>query len=248
MSPTRNLTIVLSIIFAVFLSCSYFKKPYDIIIKSAKIVDGTGNPWYSADIGVKDGCITKIGMLNIEDGEKIINAEGFTASPGYIDVHTHADRKIISKPDALNYLRQGVTTLVGGNCGSSIFPLEELFRKIEEQGTAVNFASLCGHNTIRKIVLGEDDRKPEADELFKMKDLVRQDMQAGALGLSTGLIYVPGCYAETEEIIELTKEIKPFGGIYVTHMRSEGKKIEYAVKEALTIGSKAGVRVEISHI
>jgi len=247
-SNKKILSILLLISLIIFASCRYFQKPNDIIIKSAKIIDGTGNPWYSADIGIKDGRIARIGLLNIGDGDKIINAEGLIAAPGFIDVHTHADRDILSKPDALNYLRQGVTTLVGGNCGSSLFPLEELFERIEEKGIGINFASLSGHNTIRKTAMGEDDRKPAAHELLKMKSMVRQDMLAGALGLSTGLIYVPGGYSESQEIIELAKEIKPFEGIYVTHMRSEGKNIASAVQEALQIGSLAGVRVEISHV
>jgi len=177
---------------------------YDILIKSGKIIDGTGAPWICADIGITGPRITHMGKIPSHYGETIIDAEDMYVAPGFIDVHTHVDAKIDSCPEVKNYVLQGVTTVVGGNCGSSQYPLKELFQKIEAK-IAVNFASFVGHNTVREHVMGNDDRAPSQDELTYMKALVHQEMVAGAVGFSTGLSYIPGRYATTEEIIQLTK-------------------------------------------
>ena len=142
---------------------------------------------------------------------------------------------------------QGVTTVVGGNCGSSRYPLQELFQTIESK-VAVNFASFVGHNTIREQVMGNSDRAPTEDELLHMQTLVTNEMKAGAVGFSTGLSYVPGRFSTIEEIIQLTKMIQPFHGVYATHMRNQGKHIKKAIEEAVQIGREAGVAVQISHI
>lgn len=223
------------------------KVRYDILIKSGKIIDGTGTPWIRGDIGITGSRITRIGKIPSKYGEKSIDAENLYVAPGFIDVHTHVDAKIDSHPEVKNYLLQGVTTVVGGNCGFSYYPLQELFQAIESRIT-VNFASFVGHNTIREHVMGNDDRAPRNDELLRMQTLVNQEMGAGAVGFSTGLSYVPGRYATTEEIIQLTKMIQPFHGVYATHMRNQGKHIKKAIKEAIYIGRKAGVAVQISHI
>ncbi len=222
-------------------------KQYDILIKSGKIIDGTGAPWIRGDIGITGSRITCIGNIPNQCGEKIIDAEDLYVTPGFIDVHTHVDTKIDAHPEVKNYLLQGVTTVVGGNCGSSRYPLQELFQKIESK-IALNFASFVGHNTIRKHAMGDSDRAPTDDELHHMQTLVKQEMMAGACGFSTGLSYVPGRYSTTEEIIQLTKMIQPFHGVYATHMRNQGKHIRTAIEEAVQIGRKAGVAVQISHI
>jgi N-acyl-D-amino-acid deacylase len=223
------------------------KKSYDIIIKSGNIIDGTGAPWIHGDIGITGSRISTIGSIPSEYGERIIDAKNLYVTPGFIDVHTHVDTDIETHLEVKNYLMQGVTTVVGGNCGSSHYPLQELFKEIESK-ISINFASFVGHNTIREEVMGNDDRAPDDTELQQMQKLVTQEMETGALGLSTGLSYVPGRYATTEEIVELAKMINPFHGVYATHMRNQGEFIKEAIEEAVNIGKKAGVSVQISHI
>jgi N-acyl-D-amino-acid deacylase len=196
------------------------ERRYDILIKSGKIIDGTGAPWIRGDIGITGSRITRIGTIPDHYGEKIIDAEDLYVAPGFIDVHTHVDTKIDSHPEVKNYVLQGVTTVVGGNCGSSRYPLKELFQAIESKIT-VNFTSFVGHNTVREHVMGDDDRAPVSEELSLMQGIVNQEMRAGAVGFSTGLSYIPGRYSTTEEIIQLTKMIQPFHGVYATHMRNQ---------------------------
>lgn len=239
--------VTLGIFFAIN-SCHLFVPSLDIVIRNGQIIDGTGNPWYRADLGIKDGRIVEIGSLESRPSKKIIDAEGLYVVPGFIDVHTHVDRKIDSYSDVMNYLRQGVTTVVGGNCGGSRFPSQEFLGQLEKKRIAINFATLIGHNTIRRQVMGNDDRAPAPEELARMQELVRQEMLAGAIGLSTGLAYVPGRYSTTDEIIKLVKMVQPYNGVYATHMRNQGKHIKEAIEEALLIGEGAGVTVEISHI
>lgn len=223
------------------------EKSYDIIIKSGKIIDGTGAPWVHGDIGISDSRISTIGSIPSEYGVKVIDAKNLYVTPGFIDVHTHVDYEIETHLKVKNYLLQGVTTVVGGNCGSSYYPLQELFKKVESK-ISINFASFVGHNTIREEVMGNDDRAPDDKELNHMQKLVTQEMKTGAIGLSTGLSYIPGRYATREEIVELTKMIKPFHGVYATHMRNQGEHIKKAIDEAVYIGKKAKVSIQISHI
>ena len=229
-------------------SCEVFDSSLDLIIRDGLILDGTGNPAYQADLGIKDGLVCEIGQLESKNARQIIDASGLYVAPGFIDVHTHVDRKIDSEPVVKNYLFQGVTTVVGGNCGGSRFPLKDLFEKLEKTGIAVNFASLIGHNTIRREIMGDDDRLPTDGEMIRMQELVRQEMAAGAIGFSTGLGYVPGRYSDTEEIIGLAKMIQLFHGIYATHMRNQGTQIKESIEESIRIGRDAGVVVQISHV
>jgi N-acyl-D-amino-acid deacylase len=222
---------------------------FDLVITSGRVLDGTGNPWTKADIGIKDGRVARIGRIPAGAGAQVIDADGLYVAPGFIDVHTHADRLIASQTDVANYLLQGVTTLVGGNCGGSQYPLQQLFDELQASGIALNFASLVGHNTVRRKVMGNDDRIPSPEELSKMQSLVKQEMLAGAIGLSTGLSYVPGRYSTTEEIAALARMVQPFEGLYATHMRNQGLQIKEAIEEAIRIGREAGgIPVQISHI
>jgi N-acyl-D-amino-acid deacylase len=169
-------------------------------------------------------------------------------SPGFIDIHTHCDRGIIEVPTVDNYLLQGVTTVIGGNCGGHPFPLSRLFAELEEEGVSVNFGCLAGHNTIRSQVMGYDMGPPAPEQLQEMCELVRREMRAGAWGLSTGLAYLPGTYSDTQEIVALAEAAAPFGGVYATHLRDQGAGITGAIEEAVRVGEATGMTVQISHI
>ena len=248
MKDMNPIWLALILCFSTVVGNAQDKNLHDFIIKSGTVVDGTGNPGFIADIGIRGDRIAEIGDISDKRGKRVIDARGLIVSPGFIDVHTHTDQGLDSHPEARNYLLQGVTTVVGGNCGGSRFPLDLFFRRIQARGIALNFATFAGHNTIRREVMGDDNRKPTPEELKRMKDLVEQEMLTGAIGLSTGLEYIPGRFSETEEIIALAREIRPFNGIYATHLRDQGEHIRDAVEEALRIGGEAGVKVQISHI
>lgn len=219
---------------------------YDLVITNARVVDGAGNPWFRADVAVKGGKIARVGRVNASEGKKAIDARGQVLAPGFIDVHTHVEN-VYELPDAENFVRMGVTTLVTGNCGGSALDVGKFLGRATETPIAVNLATLVGHNTVRRSVLGEANRQPNAEELEKMKALVERAMQDGAVGLSTGLFYVPGAYAKTDEVVELAKVAARFGGVYATHMRDEGERVADSVRESIEIGERAGLPVEISH-
>ncbi|TKJ32776.1 N-acyl-D-amino-acid deacylase [bacterium (candidate division B38) B3_B38] len=221
--------------------------PYDLAIIGGMVVDGTGNPWFRADVGIKGERIAYIGVIPAKEASEVIRGKGLVVSPGFIDIHTHTDRGLLANPLAENYLYQGVTTVVGGNCGGSPYPIGEHLEKLRDEGISLNFATLVGHNTIRRKVMGMKDTPPTSEELAEMKRLVKQGITEGALGLSTGLKYVPGAYASTEEVIELAKVAARYHGIYATHMREEGLGVIEALKEAILIGEKGGLPVQISH-
>jgi N-acyl-D-amino-acid deacylase len=235
-----------------FLQCS-IAPSFDVVIFGGTLVDGTGKPAFAADIGIQDGKITKIGRLKKDRGWNSIDATGKYVAPGFIDVHTHCDDGIADKRRnaALNYLTQGVTLLVGGNCGGGTYRVNDYFSRLEEQGIGPHIIHLVGHGTVRQSVLGYADRAPTRDELEEMKALVERAMQEGAWGLSSGLFYAPGSFARTEELIELCRVVKKYGGIYASHIRDESNYsigLEAAVLEAVEIGEKSGVVVQISHI
>ena len=221
---------------------------FNLLISHGKIIDGSGNPWFEGDIGIRDGRIAEIGRIDSSRAARTIEAKGLVVAPGYIDVHTHIESGITRQPVAENFLRMGVTSVVTGNCGGSELNLGEWFAELEKNGVSINIASLIGHNTVRRAGMnGDFDRPPVAEEMEKMRGFVEKGMRDGAVGLSTGLIYIPGTFAETGEIVELAKVAASLGGVYATHMRNEGLKIEDAIKEALEVGQQAGCPVEISH-
>lgn len=229
------------------------KPGFDLIIKNGRIIDGTGNPWFMADIGISNGKIDKIGDLDTATGTRIIDAKGFIVSPGFIDLHNHSDMGFLTQPEAENYVRQGVTTLFIGHCGNSAVPsdkfpsFKDYFTHLEKQGISANVAALVGHGKIRKQVIGGEDRDPTPRELEKMKTIVVQALEDGACGLSTGLVYFPGTYAKTAEIIELCKIVAEYDGLYATHVRDDTAKWEQAVLEAIETAEKSGVRLQIVH-
>lgn len=219
---------------------------YDVVITNGRIVDGTGNPWFRADIGIRDGRILNIGRINPEEGKTVIDAKGNILAPGFIDVHTHVE-SLFSLPAAENFVRMGVTTLITGNCGTSTTDVAEYLGRVKARPTTVNIATLVGHGSVRRRVMDLQDRPPTADELKQMEALVEKAMMDGAVGISTGLIYVPGTFAKTDEIVSLARVAARHGGLYVTHMRSEGEHVMDAVRESIQIGEQAGLPVDISH-
>ncbi|HNS32207.1 MAG TPA: D-aminoacylase [bacterium] len=218
---------------------------YDIRIINAKILDGTGRKAFSGEMGIKGGRIKKISGSVEGDAKMEIDAKGHILSPGFIDLHTHC-----APAETMNYLQQGVTTVVSGNCGFGYGRIGTKILEIKKAGKNTlgpNFALLAGHNTIRMMVLNRDNRAPSRTELKKMKDILKEDMQSGAFGFSTGLAYVPGAYSKTDELIELTNVLRGTRGFYVSHIRNEGAKVVDSVKEVLKINRETGVPVHISH-
>ncbi|MFW0859172.1 MAG: N-acyl-D-amino-acid deacylase family protein [Dehalococcoidia bacterium] len=245
---------------------------FDIIIKDGQVINGSGAPPVRADVGIKDGRIEAVGIFG-GAAARTIEAAGLIVAPGFIDMHSHSDFPLLVNPRAESKIRQGVTTEVIGNCGSSAAPVTEekldlikeqvdleslelewdwltmgdYLARLKQQGIALNVVPLIGHGTIRAAVMGFDDRAPTEAELVAMKELIAQAMGEGAWGLSTGLIYAPSFYATTEELIELSKAVAKCGGIYFSHIRGEGKTLLDAVGEAIKIGREAEIAVQISH-
>ncbi|MEQ1797025.1 MAG: D-aminoacylase [Lacibacter sp.] len=225
----------------------FSQTPYDIIIRNGKIIDGSGNSWYYADIAVKDGKIVLIQQHITTAANKIIDAKGLIVAPGFIDVHGHIESGIFERPTADNYIYDGVTTVITGNCGGSADDLHQFFTRIDSMHTSINIASLIGHNTIRRQVMGLDNRFATAAEQLQMEKLIAKAMKDGAVGLSTGLIYLPGMYSNTDEVIGLAKETAKFYGIYASHIRNEENSVMEAINEAIDIGKTAMIPVQISH-
>ena len=253
------------------------KKNYELIIKNGFIVDGSGNPWYKADIGIKNGKIMAIGCcIDEKDGDHIINAKDLIICPGFIDIHNHSDKNILARPFCKSNIMQGITTIVTGNCGLTMAPINQkylsdlqeyfvsslienydygwewnsfgdYFRKVEKKPIAVNLAPLVGHGTIRVAVKGFSQKPVTKEEMEKMKFLLKQSLQEGAFGMSTGLVYPPGCYSTTAELVELCDELKSFRRVYASHIRNEGRDLVESVQEAIEIGRKNNITVQISH-
>lgn len=248
---------------------------YDVIIRKGVVIDGTGAPPLRRDIGVINDVIAKVGDLSGELAEEVIEARDFFVAPGFIDIHNHSDTSIFMVPTADNYVTQGVTTIVVGNCGYSPAPLteenkefieyserefikefghipwrsfSEYLERLEALEKSLNIVTLVGHGTIRSAVIGVEEAKPTAKQLEEMKDFLIEAMNAGAFGMSSGLIYVPGIFSDTFELIELSKIVSKYGGIYATHIRNEGVGLMDAVIEAVQIALASGVSLELSHV
>ncbi len=218
----------------------------DLVIRSAKVCDGTGNPWYRADVAVKDGRIVAIGVVKAK-ARRVIDARRLVLSPGFVDIHAHHE-DIVAHPSADNMLRQGVTTSVSGNCGFSAWPIGKSLANVAACKPAINYATFVGHGEIRQQVMGEANRKPTVAELRKMCRLADRAMSEGAVGMSTGLFYVPGAYADVAELAAISKVVAARGGIYASHKRSAGGKLFESFAEAAEIGKRAGIGIEISHL
>ena len=252
-------------------ACAQQQEAYDLIIRNGRIIDGTGSPWYSADLGVRDGRIAAIGSLADAQAEKTIDAAGMVVAPGFIDMLGQSDLSILVNPRLPSKIFQGITTEFTGE-GSSVAPLNgrvvaadrlaydhlkitpdwrtlaEYFARLERQGIGINVGDYVGATQVRRMVVGDDDRAPSAEELERMRELVAQAMRDGAVGLSTSLQYPPAPYAETDELIALAAEAARYGGVYATHMRSESDEILPALDEAIRIGREARIPVEIWHL
>jgi N-acyl-D-amino-acid deacylase len=249
---------------------------YDILIKNGKIITGAGNPWFEADIAVKEGKIVEIGSLKGEESKEVIDATGLVVSPGFVDIHNHSDYNIMINPKSESFIRQGVTTLVFPNCGSGAAPLNEELKeeirrnvpeffeaglkidwstfegylnKIESIGASVNYVPFIGFGTVRRYVMGYEMRAPTKGELEEMKTEVEKAMRAGAFGITTGIRYVPQSWAETEEIIEVSKAAAKYNGIYTSHIRDEGDRGNPigAIEEIIRISEEAGLPGHIAH-
>lgn len=220
---------------------------FDVLIRDARIVDGSGNPWYRASVGILNGRVAAIGALNGATATRTIDARNRVLSPGFIDVHTHVEGTVDKVPRGDNYLLDGVTTIVTGNCGGSRLELAQWFRQLEDRRLGLNLSTLIGHNTVRSKVMGTANRKATPEEIQQMQALVDQAMRDGAVGFSTGLIYIPGTYSDTSEVVALAKAAAAHGGVYASHMRDEGERITQAIDEAVQVGREAGMPVQISH-
>jgi N-acyl-D-amino-acid deacylase len=219
----------------------------DILIKNGKIVDGTGNSWFYGDVAITHDSIAAIGQLGSWKAAKEIDATGLIIAPGFIDVHTHIENDEVKNPLATNFIMDGVTTVITGNCGLSVTDLKKYFLLIDSVHLSINVASLIGHNDVRKAAMGNANRDPSDSELNQMKMLVNQAMLDGAVGISTGLIYTPGTYSKTSEVQALVKVAATYNGVYSTHMRDEGDSVTQAITEALNIAKAANIPLEISH-
>ncbi|HEX3232837.1 MAG TPA: D-aminoacylase [Gemmatimonadales bacterium] len=247
------------------------QQSYDVLIRHGRIIDGTGSPWYAGDVGIRDGKIAVIGRLHDATAKQIIDAAGRVVAPGFIDMLGQSELTILVNPHLPSKIFQGITTEITGEGGSAgplsdsviaadqayydhlkLTPnwrtLGEYFARLERQGMGINLASYIGATQVRRVVLGDGDRTPTAEELERMKALVRDGMRDGAVGVSTALQYPPAPYAKTEELIALAAEASKLGGMYATHMRSEENEIGPALDEAIRIGREADIPVEIWHL
>ncbi|MBL7738882.1 MAG: D-aminoacylase [Chitinophagaceae bacterium] len=223
------------------------KETCDLLIINGKIIDGTGNSWYYGNVAIKNGKIIKMGRDVSFPAIKTIDAKGLIVSPGFIDVHTHLEGDEEKDPMTQSFIYDGVTTCISGNCGASNVDIGKYLRWVDSLKLSINIATLIGHNDVRKAVMGRANREATAEEMKQMEAIMDKAMKEGAVGLSTGLIYIPGTYTKTPEIVSLAKVAARYNGIYASHMRDEGDSVTYAIQEALTIGREANIPVEISH-
>src|SRR3989475_5019309 len=247
--------------------------PFDVVIRGGHLVDGTGSAARLADVGIRNGKIARVGRVGRAESARAIDASGSYVAPGFIDIHTHSDIGILVEPTAECAVHQGVTTHVIGNCGDSPAPIGEGYRELAvrrfeyyaqakdwnwstygeyldfmaHRGVGINIAGLVGHGSVRLATMGFEERRPTPEETRTMKDHIDEAMRAGAFGMSTGLVYPPGCFAATEEIVDLAKVVARHRGFYASHIRGERETIVEAVQECIEIGEQAGCPVQISH-
>jgi N-acyl-D-amino-acid deacylase len=232
---------------AVLSPCALHAQQYDLVLRNGRVIDGTGNPWYRADIAIRGDSIVRIAQSITEPARRVIDVTGRVIAPGFIDIHSHARRGIFQLPTADNYLHQGVTTAIEGPDGSSDVPLGPYLARVDSLRKSINFGSFIGQGSIREQVIGSVNRKATADEIARMRTLVETGMRDGAFGLSSGLFYVPGTFTPTEEVIELARIAGRMGGIYISHMRDEAAGLIASVKETIRIGEEGGLPTQLTH-
>lgn len=236
-------------LFVTYLLLGCQPERYDRIIRNARVYDGSGKPGVKTDVGLRGDTIAAIGDLSKAEAMEIVDAEGLVLTPGFIDAHSHHDRGLRANPDGLALVSQGITTIIVGQDGFSEYPLRNYFQWLTDSAVAVNVGSYSGHNTLREQILGDDfKREATPEEVEKMKSLLQADMEAGALGLSTGLEYDPGIYSHKDEVLTLAHVLPEHGGRYISHIRSEDRYFWEAINEVLVIGRETKVPVQISHI
>lgn len=221
----------------------------DVLLRGAVIHDGTGKPGVVGDVGIRGERIVAVGRFQAGKTGLVLDCEGLVVAPGFIDLHNHSDDEMLARDtrDNVNYLMQGCTTIVTGNCGSGPIDVERYYKRMEAGGIGTNVAHLLPQGALRREVMGAADRPPKPDELERMKQLADKAMQDGAWGMSTGLIYVPSSYATIEELVEIAKVVAEHGGIYASHIRNENVELLAAVDEAMKIGREAALPVHVSH-
>jgi N-acyl-D-aspartate/D-glutamate deacylase len=241
------MVIILSLLLSLFLTAGPVEA--DVVLKGGTLFDGGGQPGQTGDLAIKGDRIVAVGAFTVAGNPKVINAKGWYIAPGFIDLHTHSDYPLqqAATKGNRNYLRQGVTTVVTGNCGSGPVDTAAYFATLDKNGVGSNVIHQVPHNSVREKAMGNVNREPTEKELTEMERLTDKAMQDGAWGLSTGLIYNPGIYSKTEEIIALAKVAAKHGGFYASHIRGEGPTLLTSVEEAIRIGREAGLPVHISH-
>ncbi len=224
------------------------EQKWDILIQNGAVVDGTGGSRFIADVAVLGDQIVAVSSVRLDPGlaREVIDASGKIVSPGFVDIHTHLE-PLLNLPGGESHVRQGVTTALGGPDGTAPWPLEQYLDRADEIGVGLNVGFMVGHNTIRREVIGLEDRAPTAAELVQMQDMVDQGMIEGAWGISTGLKYLPGAFAELDELVALSSVVVPYGGFYTSHLREEGLGLLESVSEALEIGKQANIPVVLTH-
>lgn len=260
---TRIPQVLLAASFIYLTACNYAEKnpdidsgasqPFSLVLEGGSVWKGLGSKPYVADIGIRGDRIVAIGDLSSHSTVQRIAVGGLDVVPGFIDIHSHAVRGsrdksgLFTHPDAENYIRQGVTTVIGGPDGSSDLSIAKLLNDLEDTPASINFGTFIGHNTVRIEVMGREDRAPTAAELEAMRQLVKTGMLDGAYGLSSGLKYIPGAYSDTEEVIALARVAGEYNGIYISHMREEGLDLIRSVKETIRIGEEGDLPAQITH-
>lgn len=238
---------VFRLLFVLVVTALSQQSEYDLIIEGARVIDGSGSPWFYADIAVQGDRIAAVGRLSGSVARQRVPARGLIAAPGFIDMHSHSGRSVEGNPGLESLVRQGITTVLEGQDGGGPVPLGPVLAKLSKTPVSINFAYCAGHNAIRSRVMGTENRHATGAEITAMKNLMKQAMLDGAFGLSTGLFYVPGNYATTEEVIEIARVAGQMGGFHISHMRDEASSVLDGVRETIRIGEEGRMPTQITH-